>query len=96
MSTMTNSTTLSPAAAAIGVRNRLQKDLDELQRAAAGAGTLAADDAGHLFDMTVNLSAAIQALTSAIADVERYRQADRAAKLAAAEQATALMNECFA
>ena len=87
-----NSTTLSNAAAAIGVRNRLQKDLTELQKAAAGAMTLAADDDGHLFDMGCHLRQALEALEQAVQDVERYR----AAKLHAAEQAAALLNECFA
>jgi hypothetical protein len=65
MSTATNSTTLSNSAAAIGVRNRLARDLDELTRAAAGAGTLAADDAGHLFDLSCHLTETLTALTTA-------------------------------
>jgi hypothetical protein len=96
MSTNHNHTTLSNAAAAIGVRNRLSRDLEELQRAAAGAMTLEADDAGHLFDAGCHLRQALQALEHAIQSIEQYRTADRQAKLRAAEQATALLNECFA
>jgi flagellar hook-basal body complex protein FliE len=87
---------LSNAAAAIGVKNRLQKDLDELQRAAKGAATLQADDAGHLLDVAIALDQAILALQDAIAAIEKYRTADRTAKLQAPAEATALLNECFA
>jgi hypothetical protein len=83
-----NHTTFSPAASAVAVRNRLQRDLDELTRAAAGANTLPADDAGVMFDLSINLSQALTALTTAIADVERYigdaQRAERAALARAA------------
>jgi hypothetical protein len=95
-----NSTTLSPAAAAVAVKARLSRDLDELKRAAAGAATLPADDQGLLLDLSVSLHQATQALTNAIADCDKYisatRPADRAARLQAAAEATRLMNECFA
>jgi hypothetical protein len=84
----TNSTILSNAAAAVAVRNRLARDLDELTRATAGANTLPADDNGVLFDLSINLSQALTALTTAIADVERYiadaQRAERAALARAA------------
>jgi hypothetical protein len=68
------------------VRNRLARDLDELARAAAGALTPQADDAGHLFDLSINLSQALTALTTAIADVERYiADAQRAERSAMAK-----------
>src|SRR5690349_7448675 len=78
MSTAT-SLSLSSAAAAIGVKNRLSRDLDELKRAAAGAGTLPIDDAGNLFDLSVSLHQAVQALTAAISDCDRYIAATRPA-----------------
>ena len=68
---MSTSTILTPAAAAVAVKNRLSRDLDELRRAAAGAGTLPADEAVSL-DLTLNLSSATKALQAAIGDVERY------------------------
>ena len=75
-------TQISTSAAAVAVRNRLARDLDELQRAAAGADQLPADDAGVSFDFACNLSAAVKALGAAIADVERYAVAARAAEQA--------------
>ena len=96
MSTANHSTTLSPIATAVAVRNRLSRDLDELTRAAAGANTLPADDNGVLFDLSINLTQALTALTTAIADVERYiadaERADRAALAkAAADEFNALV-----
>jgi hypothetical protein len=83
----TNFITLSPAATAVAVKNRLQRDLDELTRAAAGANTLPADDNGVLFDLSINLTQALTALTTAIADVERYiADAQRAERAALAKQ----------
>jgi len=96
-------TILSSSAAAVAVKARLSRDLDELKRAAAGAGTLPCDDQGMLFDLSVSLHQAVQALKTAIANCDRYISAtrpapalDRAAKLQAAAEATALLNECFA
>src|SRR5262245_26854818 len=71
MSTTNDSTPLSNAATAVAVRNRLSRDLDELRRA-AGANTLPTDDNGVLFDLSISLGQALTALTTAIANVERY------------------------
>jgi hypothetical protein len=89
MSTATNCSTLSPAATAVAVRNRLRRDLEELTRAAAGANTLPADDNGVLFDLSINLTQALTALTTAIADVERYIADAQRAERAALAQAAA-------
>lgn len=59
MSTTANSTTIISA---IGARNRLQRNLDELTRAAAGANTLPADDNGVLFDLAIKLNQALNVL----------------------------------
>jgi hypothetical protein len=86
---MSTSTSLPLSAAAVAVRNRLSRDLDELTRAAAGANTLPADDAGVLFYLSINLSQALTALTTALADVERYiadaQRVERAALARAAD-----------
>jgi len=92
-----NSTTLSPAAQALGVKNRLSRDLDELQKAAAGAMTLAPDADGHLFDLGCHLHGALQSLENALQAIERYRIAERAAKLEVARQVADQFNaELFA
>lgn len=110
------------AAQAVAVKARLTRDLGELQRAAAGAATLPADDQGHLLDVAIGLDQAMLALQDAIDAATRYiaatrpapakfagynggplmnplariQEAERAAKLQAAAEATALLNECFA
>ena len=89
---MSTATILPPAANAIAVKNRLSRDLDDLTRAAAGAGTLPADDAGVSFDLACHLSEATKALTAAIADLDRYISAERAARLARANAAAAEFN----
>jgi hypothetical protein len=82
MSTATHSTTVSSNAQAVAVANRLQRDLDELRRAAAGAALLPADDAGHSFDIAVHLGAALTELEAAIKAVRAYSQpADRAERM---------------
>jgi len=78
----TTTAPISSAANAVAVKNRLSRDLDELQRAAAGAATLPADDAGVLFDLTVNLHQATEALAQAIKDVDTYIANERAARQA--------------
>lgn len=92
---MVPSSILPPAAAAVAVRNRLSRDLDELKRAAAGANTLPASEAVSL-DLACNLSAATNALAAAIADVDRYiaeaQRTERCAHLARANAAAAEFN----
>ena len=77
----TNSNTLSPVAAAVAVRNRLCRDLDELKRAAAGANTLPAADMS--LDIAVSLDESIKALANAIESVNLYNVGARKAQAAA-------------
>jgi hypothetical protein len=98
MSIATPSLPLSPIATAVAVRNRLERDLSELQRASAAACFLPADDNGCLYDLSINLSAALTSLTTAIADTNRYiADAQRAERAALARAAAAEFNaEIFA
>lgn len=93
MSTSSNSTTIISA---IGARNRLAKDLDELRRATAAANTLPADDNGLSFDLAVRLSEAAKSLASAVELVDTYianaQQVERAARLARANAAAEEFN----
>src|SRR5262245_128256 len=95
-----NSTTY----AAIGIINRLERDLAELTKAAAAAGTLPTDQDEQLFDAACHLPGAQASIQKAITNIRAYAgqrlpapalTPDRAVRLQAAAAAAAEFNSAI-
>jgi hypothetical protein len=89
-------THLTTTAAAVAIRNRLERDLDTLTRSAKSAGTLPADETGLSLDLALNLDNSVKSLTAAIANLNTMiTTAQRAERLALAAAAADEFNSAI-